>query len=92
MPFFLLVALQKTPSLLGAECQGVGTTPLHANVRSQTVRFVAVIVLQFIAGDFLQVYCFSSFAGGLSRERTMAPAISENVTVRDCHASISIPI
>ena len=31
--FFLLVALQKTPSLLGAECQGVGTTPLHANER-----------------------------------------------------------
>ena len=46
--FFLLVALQKTPSLLGAECQGVGTTPLHANERGQnergqTVRFVAVI-------------------------------------------------
>ena len=40
---FLLVALQKTPSLLGAECQGVGTTPLHANERGQTVRFVAVI-------------------------------------------------
>ena len=40
MPF-LLVALQKTPSLLGAECQGVGTTPLHANERGQT--FVAVI-------------------------------------------------
>ena len=39
----LLVALQKTPSLLGAECQGVGTTPLHANERGQTVRFVAVI-------------------------------------------------
>ena len=34
-------ALQKTPSLLGAECQGVGTTPLHANERGQTVRFVA---------------------------------------------------
>ena len=34
---FLLVALQKTPSLLGAECQGVGTTPLHANERGQTV-------------------------------------------------------
>lgn len=33
---FLLVALQKTPSLLGAECQGVGTTPLHANERGQT--------------------------------------------------------
>ena len=32
---FLLVALQKTPSLLGAECQGVGTTPLHANERGQ---------------------------------------------------------
>ena len=32
----LLVALQKTPSLLGAECQGVGTTPLHANERGQT--------------------------------------------------------
>ncbi len=42
-PLFLLVALQKTPSLLGAECQGVGTTPLHANERGQTVRFVAVI-------------------------------------------------
>ena len=42
MPF-LLVALQKTPSLLGAECQGVGTTPLHANERGQTARFVAVI-------------------------------------------------
>ena len=41
--FFLLVALQKTPSLLGAECRGVGTTPLHANERGQTVRFVAVI-------------------------------------------------
>ena len=41
--FCLLVALQKTPSLLGAECQGVGTTPLHANERGQTVRFVAVI-------------------------------------------------
>lgn len=41
--FVLLVALQKTPSLLGAECQGVGTTPLHANERGQTVRFVAVI-------------------------------------------------
>ena len=40
---FSLVALQKTPSLLGAECQGVGTTPLHANERGQTVRFVAVI-------------------------------------------------
>ena len=40
---FLLVALQKTPSLLGAECRGVGTTPLHANERGQTVRFVAVI-------------------------------------------------
>ncbi len=40
---FLLVALQKTPSLIGAECQGVGTTPLHANERGQTVRFVAVI-------------------------------------------------
>ena len=39
----LLVALQKTPSLLGAECRGVGTTPLHANERGQTVRFVAVI-------------------------------------------------
>ena len=39
----LLVALQKTPSLLGAECQGVGTTPLHTNERGQTVRFVAVI-------------------------------------------------
>ncbi len=38
-----LVALQKTPSLLGAEYQGVGTTPLHANERGQTVRFVAVI-------------------------------------------------
>ena len=36
-------ALQKTPSLLGAECQGVGTTPLHANERGQTVRFVAAI-------------------------------------------------
>ena len=35
--FSLLVALQKTPSLLGAECQGVGTTPLHANERGQTV-------------------------------------------------------
>ncbi len=35
--FCLLVALQKTPSLLGAECQGVGTTPLHANERGQTV-------------------------------------------------------
>ena len=33
----LLVALQKTPSLLGAECQGVGTTPPHANERGQTV-------------------------------------------------------
>ena len=33
--FFLLVALQKTPSLLGAECRGVGTTPLHANERGQ---------------------------------------------------------
>ena len=43
IPIFLLVALQKTPSLLGAECQGVGTTPLHANERGQTVRFVAVI-------------------------------------------------
>ncbi len=32
---FLLVALQKTPSLLGAECRGVGTTPLHANERGQ---------------------------------------------------------
>ena len=42
MPF-LLVALQKTPNLLGAECRGVGTTPLHANERGQTVRFVAVI-------------------------------------------------
>ena len=41
--FDLLVALQKTPSLLGAECQGVGTTPLHANERGQTVRFVAFI-------------------------------------------------
>ena len=40
---FLLVALQKTPSLLGAECQGVGTTPLHANEHGQTVKFVAVI-------------------------------------------------
>ncbi len=40
---FLLVALQKTPSLLGAEWQGVGTTSLHANERGQTVRFVAVI-------------------------------------------------
>ena len=29
-------ALQKTPSLLGAECRGVGTTPLHANERGQT--------------------------------------------------------
>ncbi len=42
-PLSLLVALQKTPSLLGAECRGVGTTPLHANERGQTVRFVAVI-------------------------------------------------
>ena len=43
--FFIscLIALQKTPSLLGAECQGVGTTPLHANERGQTVRFGAVI-------------------------------------------------
>ncbi len=40
---FLLVSLQKTPSLLGGECQGVGTTPLHANERGKTVRFVAVI-------------------------------------------------
>ena len=40
---FLLVALQKTPSLLGAECKGVGTTPFHANERGQTVRFVATI-------------------------------------------------
>ena len=39
--FFLLVALQKTPSLLGAECKGVGTTPLHANERGQNRRFVA---------------------------------------------------
>ena len=52
MPFlYVISALQKTPSLLGAECQGVGTTPLqgvgttplHANERGQTVRFVAVI-------------------------------------------------
>ena len=35
MGVFLLVALQKTPSLLGAECRGVGTTPLHANERGQ---------------------------------------------------------
>ena len=40
VPFFIN-ALQKTPSLLGAECQGVGTTPLHANERGQIVRFVA---------------------------------------------------
>ena len=40
---FLLQALLKTPSLLGVECQGVGTTPLHANERGQTVRFVAAI-------------------------------------------------
>ena len=33
---FFINALQKTPSLLGAECQGVGTTQLHANERSQT--------------------------------------------------------
>ena len=40
---FFINALQKTPSLLGAECQGVGTTPFHANERGQTVRFVATI-------------------------------------------------
>ena len=28
---------------MGVECQGVGTTPLHANERGQTVRFVAAI-------------------------------------------------
>ncbi len=46
--FTLLVALQKTPSLLGAECQGVGTTPLHANERGQTVRFVLYCITDFI--------------------------------------------
>ena len=40
---FLLHALQKTPDLSGAECQGVGTTPFHADERGQTARFVAVI-------------------------------------------------
>lgn len=44
----LLVALQKTPSLLMAECQDVGTTPLHANERGQTVRFVATIAPPFL--------------------------------------------
>ena len=28
---------------MGVECQGVGTTLLHANERGQTARFVAVI-------------------------------------------------
>ncbi len=34
--FLFINALQKNPSLLGAECQGVGTTPLHANECGQT--------------------------------------------------------
>ncbi len=54
--FTLLVALQKTPSLLGAECQGVGTTPLHANERGQTVRFVAVIEPPVYRG--ISISCF----------------------------------
>ena len=41
MRAFFIDALQKTQSLLGAECQGVGTTPFHANECGQTVRFVA---------------------------------------------------
>ena len=35
-PMILLQSLQKTPNLLGSECQGVGTTSLHANERGQT--------------------------------------------------------
>ena len=50
IPPFLISALQKTPSLLGAECQGAGTTPLHANERGQTVRFVAVIEPRVYSG------------------------------------------
>jgi len=33
---FLLHALQKTPSLLGAECKGIVRYRLHANERGQT--------------------------------------------------------
>ncbi len=54
--YTLLVALQKTPSLLGAECQGVGTTPPHANGRGQTVRFVAVIEPPVYWGISMEVW------------------------------------
>lgn len=50
---FFINALQKTPSLPGAECQCAGTTPLHANERGQTVRFVAIIESSVYRGIFM---------------------------------------
>ena len=38
---------------MGVECQGVGTTPLHANERGQTARFVAVIEPPVYWGIFI---------------------------------------
>ena len=48
----LLYTLQKSLSLLGAECQDVSTTPLHANEHGQTVRFITTIEPQF-TGNYL---------------------------------------
>ena len=51
--FSLLHALQKTPDLSGAECQGVGITQFHADERGQTARFVAVIEPPVYWGIFI---------------------------------------
>ncbi len=75
----LLQALQKTPSLLGAECQGVGTTPLHANERGQTVRFVAVIEPPVYWG--ISILNYASGAGAGCDETFYAEYIPQNTNV-----------